>query len=249
MNTDKKSIWTECPHCARKHLLAAYALFTQNVDNLDNSILVGTFRLLLARAEIAITEAQAGYTGNASLASGCLAAAECIADSKEAVKYLTNSQPLKLSLRQELRGVRFDIDQMNLDAAIAGLSRLLAVNDIEARAAAHLVEARRECPEIWEDYLGDFRGGYRHSDRGHLLEMLVPTVRYLEETYELGTGSGNPTPPDLNASARVTDSNAKLMAATESLLATPEGRAEAAAFGQTMGAIRKEARKTRRTNG
>jgi len=151
MNTDKKSIWTECPHCARKHLLAAYALFTQNMDNLDNSILVGTFRLLLARAEITIAEAQAGYTGNASLASGCLAAAECIADSKEAVHYLTISQPPKPNPRHELRDVRSYIDKMNLDAAIAGLSRLLAVNDTEARAAAHLAEARREWPEMWED--------------------------------------------------------------------------------------------------
>jgi len=95
--------------------------------------------------------------------------------------------------------------------------------------------------------------------------MLVSTVRYLEETYELGTGrgtelstelgtglgtgSGGPTPSDLNASARITDANAKLMAATESLLATPEGRAEVAVLGQTMAAVQKEARKEKGTNG
>lgn len=196
MGEDKKAIWTDCPQCARKHLLVAYALLTQSMDNLDNSVSVGAFRLLLARAEIAITEAQAGYVGNASLASGCLAAAECIAASKGAVQYMIDSQPLRLDLRLELRDVRLNVDKMNLESAITGLGRLLAANDIEARAAAHLAEARRELPEMWEDYLGSFRGGYRHSDRGILLEMLVSTVRQLEETYELGAGSGDSTPAE-----------------------------------------------------
>ena len=211
MGEDKKAIWTDCPQCARKHLLAAYALLTQSGDNLDNSVSVKAFRLLLARAEIAITEARAGYVGNASLASGCLAAAECIASSKDAVQYMIDSQPMNLNLRIELRDVRLNVDNMNLDAAITGIGRLLAANDIEARAAAHLTEAHRELPEMWEDYLGSFRCGYQHSDRGLLLEMLVSTVRQLEETYELGAGSGDPTPPNLNASAEIFDANAKLM--------------------------------------
>ncbi len=183
-NPDRRAIWTDCPHCARKHLLAAYALLTQGQDN-DNRVSVGTFRLLLARAEIAITEAQSGgYVGNASLASGCLAAAECIA-----------AQHLKLDLRHELRDVRLSVDKLNLESAITGLGRLLAEKDIEARAAAHLTEAYRELPSMWEDYLGYFRGGYQHSDRGLLLEMLVSAVRGIEETYELGAGSGDPKAP------------------------------------------------------
>ncbi len=249
-NPDRLAIWTDCPHCARKHLLAAYALLTQGQDN-DNRVSVGTFRLLLARAEIAITEAQSGdYVGNASLASGCLAAAECIAASKEAVHYTIDSQPLKLDLRLELRDVRLNVDKLNLESAITGLGRLLAEKDIEARAAAHLTEAYRELPSMWEDYLGYFRGGYQHSDRGLLLEMLVSTVREIEETYELGAGSGDPAPLGLNISAAsIADANMKLMAATKILLTTPEGRAKVAAFGRVMGAAKKEAKKKRKTNG
>jgi len=252
MNTDKKTIWTECPRCARKHLLAAYALLTQGDSNI---VSVGAFRLLLARAEIAITEAQAGYTGNASLASGCLAAAEC-----------TAARYLKPDLRHELRDVRLDVDKMYLESAITRLWHLLAMDDCESRAAAHLAEAHRELPAMWDKTLGLFRnGGYHYDDKQELLGAIITKVREIEETYELGTGlgtelgtelgtglgtrSGDPTPSDFNASAQITDSNARLMAATESLLATSEGRAELAAFGQTMAAVQKEARKERGTNG
>jgi hypothetical protein len=112
--------------------------------------------------------------------------------------------------------------------------------------------------------------------------MLVSTVREIEETYELGAGSGDPkamlipdeltekaydrtmtdlakqaaeqiekwiSGPNLNASARIADANRKLMAATKSLLTTPEGRAKVAAFGQVMEAAKKEAKKKRKTNG
>lgn len=181
MINDKKAIWTDCPQCARKHLLAAYALFTQDEPRTadKNFVSVGAFRLLLARAEIALTEAQAGYTGNASLASGCLAAAECIA-----------AQRLKPDLRHALRDVRLDVDKMNLESAITGLWTFLMVNDAEARAAAHLAEARREMPDLWDEALGDFSYGfYRCSDKAALLAALVARVRGIESLYELGAGS------------------------------------------------------------
>jgi len=178
---DKKAIWTDCPQCARKHLLAAYALLTQDEPNkADNGVVcAGAFRLLLARAEIALTEAQMGYVGNASLASGCLAAAECI-----------SAQHLKPDLRHALRDVRLDIDKMNLESAITGLWTFLMANDAEARAAAHLAEARRELPDMWDKALGDFSYGfYRCGDKAALLATIIAKVRELESLYELGAGS------------------------------------------------------------
>lgn len=183
---DKKAIWTDCPHCARKHLLAAYALLTQDGGpkrEPQGAISVNPFRLLLSRAKIALVEAQTGgYVGNASLASGCLAAAECFAD-----HYLAIHQ------RHELRDVRMAVEQMNFVAALTELSRLMPVHDCEASAAAHLVEARRELVQISIDAPGEesgwHNGGYYHDCRGDVCAWIVKTVRQIEIDYELGAGS------------------------------------------------------------
>jgi hypothetical protein len=177
---DRRAIWTDCPHCARKHLLAAYALLTQDTGT---EISVTACGLLLARSEILLGEAiTGGYIGNAALAAGCLAAVEGVAH--------TNFGE---STRCQLRQIRLDLDALNLTEALFGLGRLLPTDMSGRHVAAHLTEARRELPELGDmPGIGTFDGGYRHTNCSELRDWLVKTVRQLEETYELGAGSGDP---------------------------------------------------------
>ena len=180
-NPDRKAIWTDCPHCARKHLLAAYAWLTQDTGG---PLSVCPHGLLMARAKILLDEAiTGGYVGNAALASGCIAAAESLSH-----KYCSQE------VSQQFRAIRLHIDAMNLGVASAGLARILPEDQADRHAAAHLAEARRELPELGDSALGEdpglgrFDGGYFHPSRSALCCWLIKTVRQLEETYELGAG-------------------------------------------------------------
>jgi hypothetical protein len=181
MGTDKKNIWDDCPACAYKHLTAAYALLTNGTP--WGNFYVEAEIKLIARAVITCGEAMTGYLGNAALASGCLAAAEG--------SYAGHDDPEKAA---EVRVVRMRLGAEPLTKDLFRAVRGLLPPDIQIEGciAAHLAEAARELVDI-EKRISELNsvewntnGTFVCFSTSRLAAELVPIIRDVEETYELG---------------------------------------------------------------
>ncbi len=155
---EKAEIKRDCAECARKHLLAAYALTGRDCGFLRLG--ARPAEVLLARAAVALCEAENGYPAHAALASGLLAAAEPM--------YRPDSgMPTVLrNLRKRLEGGADRNGAVNIMLDMVS-------SDPVSWALAHLAEARREWPEGMEDpVLGT-------------ADEVLSAIRELETTYEL----------------------------------------------------------------
>jgi hypothetical protein len=178
---DKQEIWTDCPQCAYKHMTAAYALLTPIESTPD--LAVPWVPLFLARASIALTEAQAGYEGNRALAVGCLAAAEDLQSAdREPLKSVLRELRLDLGSGKPIAPVQRSLEHLEYD----DLESSLRVVDVHA--AGHITEALREAPALLSDFgfpcCFEQRGFYYWS-RENIVELIRNAVAWLEETYEL----------------------------------------------------------------
>lgn len=175
---DKKLIWRDCASCARKHLYAAYALLSGYPEDsvpewLDDLV---TWEVLAARGNILRSEEAAGYLGNGGLADGCYAAAEVLAHAQGAGAACAE---------EDLRLARLTHDTFSgmLDAA--------------PMAAAHLMEAVRELPDLNRKMVIS-----QTCDRvtvslfggTGVLDSIEKAARWVEDTFEL-TGAETAAAP------------------------------------------------------
>lgn len=163
---DKSLIWDDCPACAFKHLAGAVAALTAG----SAPIAVPAVDVMRARAYIALGEAEAGYTGNAALAAGCLAVAESLCDDWQDAR--------------ELRESRLRIGKCGVHEARMSLTRPY----MYALAAGHFTEALRELPALSERVGLNALGGdgFRVTNREEFLDLLRVQIKWVQETYELG---------------------------------------------------------------
>lgn len=170
---DKSLIWEDCAQCAYKHLTAAYAALT----SVTGPRYVPAHRVYLARAQIAIREAEAGYVGNRDLAVGCLAMAETLGYDEDNLTFSGGAH----------------IRELRLELTSGGTSRFFVpCVGADAYAGAHFIEALRELPELASriyvrDLLGD--GGFTCDNPIAFREDLVKLIKWLKDTYEIGKGS------------------------------------------------------------
>ena len=130
MINDKRFIWEDCPACAHKHLTAAYAILT----SVPFAKVPEAWEIYAARANIAYREYCAGYLGNLSLAIGCLHAAEGERGSPG-----------------RLRG-SFSYDEVGLAVRFVENGGVFPVAPTPAFVFAHVTEALRELPSLWEAF-------------------------------------------------------------------------------------------------
>ena len=164
---DKSLIWDDCAECAYKHLTAAYAAFTTGAPPSE----VAAAGVYVARAWIAMREAETGYDGNAALAVGCLAMAELLAAGGNGGSYFRDAR--FRALERDYRHAREIIDAPSAAAFVA----------------AHFAEALRELPALadrfqQETYFRD--GGFSVEDPAAFAELLIKLIRWVSETYEIG---------------------------------------------------------------
>lgn len=169
---DRNMIWRDCPACARKHLLAAYALLSGFPEPEEGgggeTPGVDAALVLAARGNILRAEESAGYGGNGALADGCFAAAEAYPAAPGA------------------------------DAGFAGRAREARLGGgmfagalpAAAYAAAHLAEALRELPDLGRRVFpaagGDARTvTVRVGGAAGLLDAIESAARWVEDTFEL----------------------------------------------------------------
>lgn len=169
---DRNMIWRDCPACARKHLLAAYALLSgfpePEEGGGDETPGVDAALVLAARGNILRAEESAGYGGNGALADGCFAAAEAYPAAPGA------------------------------DAGFAGRAREARLGGgmfagalpAAAYAAAHLAEALRELPDLGRRVFpaagGDARTvTVRVGGAAGLLDAIESAARWVGDTFEL----------------------------------------------------------------
>lgn len=158
---NKAEIKRDCAECARKHLLAAYALTGRDCG--FSRLSARPAEVLLARAAIALCEAENGYPAHAALAAGLLAAAEPM--------YRPDS-----GMPTALRSLRKRLDEGADRNGAVNIMLDMVSSDPVSWALAHLAEARREWPEGVE--------GAEDPVLGTADEVLS-AVRELETTYEL----------------------------------------------------------------
>jgi len=164
---DKSLIWDDCAECAFKHLTAAYAAFTSG-EPVTEASEEGVY---VARAIIAIHEAESGYTGNLALAAGCLAMAE--------LAYGTSA-----AIRRDYRTAR-----LGLTAEKPFVDPLLPRPNTMSFVGAHFAEAIRELPAIADRFQQELYfkdGGFSVEDPAAFAELLIGLVRWVETVYELG---------------------------------------------------------------
>lgn len=169
---DRNMIWRDCPACARKHLLAAYALLSgfpePEEGGCGETPGVDAALVLAARGNILRAEESSGYGGNGALADGCFAAAEAYPAAPGA------------------------------DAGFAGRAREARLSGgmyagalpPAAYAAAHLAEALRELPDLGRRIFpaagGDARTvTVRVGGAAGLLDAIESAARWVEDTFEL----------------------------------------------------------------
>lgn len=178
--TRAESIWDRCPQCAYKHITAAYAALTSNPVAGGRCVNSAAPCVAAARAMIAAGEVDAGYAGNVDLVTGCLALAENEGTDADTV--------------QRLREERLRI----VGGAACDALRICSAADLgpDDLAAAHLVEAARELPELLDnDFLYDrfdYDGGFVVSavDFAEVLSAIANVAKYLRETYEFAKTKG-----------------------------------------------------------
>lgn len=171
-------IWGDCPQCSYKHLAAAYAALT-TAGMVPKRLFALGAELENARAFICLLEAEAGYTGNADLAVGCLALAEGYPD----VDCVGGAA--------QVRGARL----LAMAGDYAGARKALQPPHAHALATAHVYEARRELPkgatltglELWMAPRlclgeGEEEVIYTPAD---LLAVLRDNMKSLRDLYEL----------------------------------------------------------------
>ena len=164
-NPGRLLIWENCQHCAYKHLTAAYA--AMSALGTDACVDVAPASIYYARAHIAIAEVGAGYAGNRALAVGCLAMAETLA--------------LQPSLRASARWQRLALQGQD------GGDGCVIEPGAAAFAAANVVEAIRELPELGDSLLAKAFDGDGACEVSLQLRALVrEEIRRLEDVYEIG---------------------------------------------------------------
>jgi len=126
---DRDRIWTDCAECAYKHLTAACALITDASEELHPADPNSVFA---ERALILYAESLTGYPGNLDLAHGCLAAIEPQTDA------------IRLARKALLKGT----DIVTLISNVRGTQP--GMGDPVTIAAAHITEAVREMPELFD---------------------------------------------------------------------------------------------------
>ena len=177
---DKNKIWSNCPACAYKHLTAAYAQLTvlrtptwSEIETIFGSTPVtgkeNLWLVFVARAEILLAEARAGYRGNWSLAMGCLAAVE-------------HDSSMPDSICKQLREDRLTL-QRGLHVVLDNHYSITPGH----RALAHIAEAAREHPGLEHELRSLRRGSIEKY-----LAQLANIIRELEETFVLGPEAALP---------------------------------------------------------
>lgn len=180
MGTDKKNIWNDCPACAYKHLTAAYALLSSGA--VPDGFVLDMQTAHLARAVITLGEALTGYEGNRAVALGCLVAAEgmpgpVLSDTIRTVRVAAGEKKLTGEVFQSVRDL------------------LPPVRRIAGYIVAHILEAARELPEL-ADPLQDITQmslSFEPAEEAYVCpkaltvaDELIPIIRNVEDTYELG---------------------------------------------------------------
>ena len=163
---DKNMIWRDCASCARKHLYAAYALLSGLRDDYTGETpLKGyVWEVLAARGNILRSEEDAGYKGNGGLADGCFGAAEVLA----------YRQPPQVP--------------ENLRAARLHRGRYGYTLPETAMAAAHIIEAIRELPDLWHKMVPTYDGdtvSVTLYGADSALDAIESAARWVEDTFEL----------------------------------------------------------------
>jgi hypothetical protein len=140
-------------------------------------------QIFLGRARIAEFESYTGYPGNLSLARGCLAAIE-------------TDGTWPLTERRLVRLARLCWDPGLVSPEQCDGGRHVPV---VAMAAAHLLEAIRELPDVWEHFqdmdLFDDGGRFACDERDELLNRVLTALRWVEMTYLPTAGEANATAP------------------------------------------------------
>lgn len=182
-HSDRARVWTDCATCARKHLAAAYAFLTAEPRPVVGVINADPAQVFMGRARIAEFEAYTGYPGNLSLARGCLAAIET-----------DGAWPLAERKLVRLSRIGWDPGKVSPERC-AGWRHVSVV----AMAAAHLLEAVRELPAVWEHFhdldLFDDGGGFVCDERDELLNRVLTALRWVERTYLPVTGEADEVTP------------------------------------------------------
>lgn len=163
---DKALIWDDCAECAVKHLSACFAAITSG----SAPVRAPAVDVLRARAWVALGEAESGYTGNAELATGCLALAENLSDDQTDAK--------------ELREARLRIPKAGVHEARLSLTRPA----MAALAGAHFTEALRELPALADRIAFSARTGdigFNVDDPAEFLDMLRKNIAWVVSNYEL----------------------------------------------------------------
>lgn len=165
--TDKEMIWEDCPACARKHLSAAYAAVTMPLCG--KPVFAHAAEVLVARSIIANREREAGYRGNADLASGCLALAESLPGERQ-------------SDIAAWRAARLAPPGAEPEAALAAPS-------FSAYAGAHIVEALRELPALLDrtavKRFFTASGDFSPLLETELTDWLRESIKWVKVQYEL----------------------------------------------------------------
>lgn len=161
MINDKRFIWEDCPACAHKHLTAAYAILT----SVPFAKVPEAWEIYAARANIAYREYCTGYLGNLSLAIGCLHAAEGERDLPEGYAEVFRTTRLGWQSGVWKTEVYFPSPP--------------------AFVFAHVTEALRELPSLWEAF-EQVLGGKVNDEGEDLRDTLRRSIHGLEELYCLG---------------------------------------------------------------